>query len=191
MNAEFWEQRYQDKSTGWDIGYVSTPIKNYIDQLTDKELDILVPGAGNGYEVAYLYAKGFQQTKVVEIASTPLSNLKKSYPEIPEHHLFQQDFFEHEGKYDLIIEQTFFCALNPDLRDQYVEKMHGLMKPGGKLVGLLFDFPLDEKGPPFGGCLEEYQTRFSKYFEIKVLESCHNSIKPRLGRELFFIFEKK
>lgn len=191
MNAEFWEQRYQDKSTGWDIGYVSTPIKNYIDQLTDKNLEILVPGAGNGYEVAYLYAKGFQQTKVVEIASTPLNNLKSNCPDIPEHHLFQQDFFEHKGKYDLIVEQTFFCALNPDLRDQYVEKMHSLLKPGGKLVGLLFDFPLDEKGPPFGGCMDEYQKRFSKYFEIIVLEPCHNSIKPRLGRELFFIFEKK
>lgn len=191
MNAEFWEQRYQDKSTGWDIGYVSTPIKNYIDQLTDKELEILVPGAGNGYEVAYLYDKGFQQTKVVEIASTPLSNLKSNCPDIPDNHLFQQDFFNHEGKYDLIIEQTFFCALNPDLRDMYVAKMHRLLKPGGKLVGLLFDFPLDEKGPPFGGCIEEYQARFSKYFEIIVLEPCHNSIKPRLGRELFFIFEKK
>ena len=191
MNADFWEERYQSKATGWDIGYVSTPIKEFIDQLTDKNLDILVPGAGNGYEVAYLYEKGFRRSKVVEIASTPLSNLKKTCPEIPDENLFQQDFFEHEGQYDLIIEQTFFCALNPELRSSYVEKMADLLKTGGTLAGLLFDFPLDETGPPFGGSIEEYKNLFSKHFKIKILEHSYNSIKPRMGKELFFIFEKK
>lgn len=191
MDATFWEQRYKDKNTGWDIGHVSTPIKNYIDQLLNKRLDILVPGAGNGYEVAYLYQQGFLNTKVVEIAKTPLVNLAKEYPEIPSNHLFQIDFFKHEGHYDLIIEQTFFCALDPSLRENYVKKMHELLKPKGVLVGLLFDFPLDENGPPFGGNETLYKKYFSKYFNIKILEPCYNSIKPRLGKELFFIFEKK
>ncbi len=190
MDAHFWEQRYQNKSTGWDIGQVSTPIKTFIDQLTNKNLDILVPGAGNGYEVAYLYKKDFRRTRVVEIARTPLNNLKLQCPEIPEEHLFEQDFFEHKGSYDLVIEQTFFCALNPELRTKYVKKMHNLLKSKGKLVGLLFDFPLDS-GPPFGGSMNEYIGLFSKYFEIRVLERCFNSIKPRSGKELFFIFEKK
>ena len=191
MDAAFWERRYQNNTTGWDIGYVSTPIKEYIDQLTDKQLDILVPGAGNGHEVAYLYKNGFRRSKVVEIASTPLSNLKSTCPEIPEAHLFQQDFFNHTGNYDLILEQTFFCALSPELRSNYVQKMYELLKPQAKLVGLLFDFPLDENGPPFGGSTEEYFNLFSKYFKIVVLERCYNSIGPRSGKELFVIFEKK
>ena len=33
---EYWSQRYKDAQTGWDIGSPSTPIKEYIDQLTDK-----------------------------------------------------------------------------------------------------------------------------------------------------------
>lgn len=191
MDANFWEQRYQNKSTGWDIGFVSTPIKTYIDQLDDKQLQILVPGAGNGYEVAYLYDQGFTNTHVVEIAETPLENIKKQCPSIPEKHLFQRDFFEHTGTYDLIIEQTFFCALDPKLRKDYVKNMFDLLKPKGKLAGLFFDFPLDEKGPPFGGNLEMYTSYFSEYFNVKLMTRCYNSIEPRMGKELFFIFEKK
>ena len=98
---------------------------------------------------------------------------------------------QYEKKYDLIIEQTFFCALNPSLRDKYVEKMHELLNPKGKLIGLLFQFPLTEEGPPFGGSENEYIKLFSNNFKIRTLETAYNSIKPREGRELFFIFEKK
>ena len=43
----YWEERYQKQDTGWDIGTISTPLKEYIDQLTDKKCRILLPGAGN------------------------------------------------------------------------------------------------------------------------------------------------
>ena len=60
-----------------------------------------------------------------------------------------------------------------------------------QLVGLFFDFPLTESGPPFGGSHQEYMNTFEKWFDIRVLERCYNSIKPRSGNELFLIFEKK
>ena len=49
----YWEERYQKGETGWDAGKITTPIKEYIDQLTNKNLKILIPGAGNGYEFDY------------------------------------------------------------------------------------------------------------------------------------------
>lgn len=190
FNAQFWEEKYQNDTIGWNIGYPSTPIQSYIDQLEDKHIKILIPGAGNAYEAEYLYNNGFTNVWVIDLAKSPLENLKKRTPNFPSKHLIQGNFFEHKSQYDLIIEQTFYCALNPTLRDDYVEKMSELLKPKGKLIGLLFDFELTEQGPPFGGNIEEYQKRFSKYFKIKVLEKAHNSIKPRNGRELFVIFEK-
>ncbi|MCK5638563.1 MAG: SAM-dependent methyltransferase, partial [Flavobacteriaceae bacterium] len=87
--------------------------------------------------------------------------------------------------------QTFFCSLSPELRSNYVEKMASLLNDNGKLIGLLFDFPLTEEGPPYGGSLSEYMNSFSKEFNTITLERCYNSIKPRDGRELFIIFEKK
>jgi hypothetical protein len=69
--------------------------------------------------------------------------------------------------------------------------MHSLLSEKGKLFGLLFDFPLTEEGPPFGGSKEEYLNLFSENFTIKTLETAHNSIQPRKARELFFIFLPK
>ena len=65
LNKEFWEHRYEQGDIGWDIGYISTPLKEYIDQLKDKELKILVPGAGNAYELIYLVENGFSNVFVI------------------------------------------------------------------------------------------------------------------------------
>ncbi len=192
LNKEFWTERYKNNETGWDIGHVSTPIKEYIDQLNDKSIKILIPGAGNSYEAEYLFNNGFKNIYVLDISELPLKNLKTRIPEIPEEQLVNENFFNHTGQYDLIIEQTFFCAIDPSLRQKYAEKMQELLKPNGKIVGLYFCFsdkPMNE-GPPFNGTLEEYQNYFNK-FKIKTFEDCHNSITPRAGNELFAILQKK
>jgi len=191
FNKSYWEHKYEEKQTGWNIGYISTPIKTYIDQLKNKDISILIPGAGNSFEAEYLYHKGFKNITVLDIAKQPLLNLKERVTDFPENHLIQVDFFEHKGSYDLILEQTFFCALDPSLRNEYAKKMNDLLNDNGKLVGLLFDFDLEVSGPPFGGSVSEYEKTFQKHFKIKTLNRSINSIKPRQGRELFIIFEKK
>lgn len=191
LDKNYWEERYESHKTGWNIGYISPPIKNYIDQLKDKTQKILIPGAGNSYEAEYLWNLGFKNVFIIDIAKQPLDNLKKRVPSFPDNQLIHNNFFELNDSYDLIIEQTFFCALDPTLRSKYVEHMSQILKLEGKLAGLLFDFELTESGPPFGGSLTEYEDRFSKQFKIKTLERSYNSIKERQGKELFFIFEKK
>ncbi|QYJ67394.1 methyltransferase [Flavobacterium litorale] len=191
FDKNYWENRYQNDSSPWDIGTITTPLKEYIDQITDKSLRILVPGAGNGHEFEYLVTQGFTNSHVLDIAPTPLENIRERLPELDSSRLIYDDFFKHDATYDLIIEQTFFCALDPSLREKYIKKMHSLLAPKGKLAGLLFQFPLTEQGPPFGGDSEEYKKSFGDLFTIHTLETAHNSIKPREGKELFFIFEKK
>ncbi|WP_439151709.1 methyltransferase domain-containing protein [Winogradskyella sp.] len=191
LGRAYWEERYVNNETGWNIGYISTPLKTYFDQLEDKSLKILIPGAGNSYEAEYLWNLGFKNTYVVDIATQPLNHLKQRVVDFPENQLFHSDFFELNDSFDLIIEQTFFCALNPELRTSYSKQMNKLLKQNGKLVGLFFDFELTSSGPPFGGSLNEYKSLFNKNFDIKILEQSINSIKERQGKELFFIFEKK
>lgn len=190
LDQNYWANRYQQGNIGWDLGKISPPLKSYIDQLKDLSLKILVPGAGNSYEAEYLYSKGFKNVHVVDIAEEPLQNLKHRAPSFPEENLICQDFFELKEQYDLILEQTFFCALPLEKRRDYVIKSSQLLKPGGKLAGVLFgiDFPME--GPPFGGSKEEFVPLFEPYFNIEVLENCYNSIPPRQGSELFFIFKK-
>ena len=185
LSADYWNERYLTNQTGWDIGHISTPLKAYFDQLHNKNIRILIPGGGNSYEAAYLLDNGFTDITVVDISSVVTDQLKKKY-NCPHIHIFSADFFALEGQYDLIIEQTFFCALDPSLREKYVETVKKLLTDNGKLVGLLFNREF-ENNPPFGGDAEGYRQLFSLSFRIQILETCYNSIPARKDTELFLI----
>ncbi len=192
FEKDFWDRYYRENDLPWDMGRVSPPLKSYIDQLTDKTLKILIPGAGNGYEAEYLWHQGFRNIHILDISPLPLKNLRERIPGIPDGQLICQDFFQHTGTYDLILEQTFFCALNPGWRKKYVEKMYQLLKPGARLAGLLFTFPLDieQEKPPYGGSIEEYRQLFMSRFPRARVEPCHNSHPARQDSEAFFILRK-
>jgi SAM-dependent methyltransferase len=191
LDASYWNNRYRNTETGWDTGGITTPLKEYFDQLQDKNIRILIPGAGNAYEAEYLHAKGFKNVFVCDVAKLPLQNFLKRCPSFDSNHLLHTDFFKLEGPFDLIIEQTFFCALHPMLRPEYFLKMKDLLSPGGRLVGLLFNDKLNIDKPPFGGRMDEYPAYFEDHFDVKKYEMCYNSIKPRAGREIFINLEKR
>ena len=127
---------------------------------------------------------------VIDLAPLALERFSERVPDFPKGHLILGNFFEHEENYDLILEQTFFCALNPDLRPDYATKMHGLLNTGGKLVGLMFCIPLHADHPPFGGNAAEYRGYFEKDFEIISMDPCTNSIESRKGNELWIELRK-
>ncbi len=191
LGKTYWDNQYKANTTGWDLGEVSTPLKAYIDQLTNKNLRILIPGCGNTYEADYLLQQGFCNITVIDIAPILVGRLKEKYQGNQNITIILGDFFEHIGEYDLILEQTFFCALNPPLRNNYVVKMHELLALNGKLVGLLFDREFEQQGPPFGGCKCQYEPMFEKYFNFKIFELCNNSFSKREGTELFINLQKK
>jgi len=190
LNEQYWNSQYLSNATGWDMKQVSPPLKAYIDQLTSKDLHILIPGCGNSYEAAYLLEQGFTNITVIDIAPALVESLQKKFGNNPNIRILLGNFFEHEGAYDLVLEQTFFCALNPTFRPAYAEKMHKLLKPNGKLAGVLFNREFVE-GPPFGGSEAEYREIFVKGFHIKVLAPCYNSFIKREGTEVFMIFIRK
>jgi methyl halide transferase len=189
LGEQYWTNRYNENQAGWDIGYASTPLVEYIDQLKDKNIKILIPGAGNAYEAMYLYEKGFTNITVCDLSAEPLKKFE-NHPVIKS---IQGDFFdiEENNQYDLILEQTFFCAIDPILRPAYVRKMAGLLSANGKLVGLLFATQFTKQGPPFGGDIYEYQILFGEFMKILVMDFAHNSILPRKGSELFIKLQKK
>ena len=191
LTSTYWNNRYAEGSTGWDLKEVSPPIKAYLDQLENKELKILIPGGGYSYEAQYCWEQGFKNVYVVDFSALALENLKHRVPDFPSSQLIQEDFFKYDEQFDVIIEQTFFCALQPSLRPSYVSHMHILLKPKGKLVGLLFNFPLTEKGPPYGGSALAYRSLFSTYFDIQKIETSYNSVAARSDKEFFISMIKK
>lgn len=189
LDENFWQKRYENNQAGWDLGSASPPLVNYFNQLENKDLKILIPGCGNAHEAEYLFNNGFQNVFVIDLAAAPLQNLQKRVPEFPENQLIQGDYFKLENTFDLIIEQTLFCAINPELRSEYVKKTSSLLNEKGKFVGLLFDRTF-EGGPPFGGSKAEYLDYFKPNFKSIYMESCYNSIAPRQESEVFFVARK-
>lgn len=194
FKAAYWTDRYIDRHAPWDLNHISRPLKEYIDQQKDKDIKILVPGAGPGHEVSYLHHLGFSEVYYMDFSEKAAEEFSINQSDFPEDRILSEDFFNHHGQYDLILEQTFFCAFEPSeaARRRYVNKMSELLKPAGKLAGVWWSFPLnpEQQDPPYGGSREEYERLFSEKFEIQKMEECYNSEPERMGKEYFCVFQK-
>lgn len=194
MEKEFWEQRWIDQQTGWDIGYASPAIVDYFNNIENNDIKILIPGCGNAYEAEAIYQMGFHNVWIIDIAEQAIESFKKRCPEFPADQIIHGDFFTSSDldqlqPFDRIVEQTFFCAIHPSKRDEYCERMQTLLGANAVLIGLMFDFPL-ETGPPFGGSKKEYIDRFSACFDDVQIAPCIHSIPPRAGREFWIEIAK-
>ena len=191
LDSNSWNQRYISNNTGWDVGKITQPLKEYFDQLNSKNIKILIPGCGNSFEAEYLINLGFKNVTIVDFSEKALKNFKLRVPEFPDSQMICDNFFNIDGNFDLIIEQTFFCAIAIDKRNEYAKKVHSLLNTNGKLVGLMFNAPMYSDHPPFGGSVKEYKTYFSTLFNYKYFEPAYNSISSRNGKELFVNLIKK
>ncbi|HEX8428271.1 methyltransferase domain-containing protein [Hymenobacter sp.] len=195
LDEAYWRGRYAANQTGWDAGAITPPLREYFDQLgSADQRRILIPGAGRAYEAEYLHEKGFTEVFVADIAPEALQALQQRVPGFPATHLLHENFFalQPSPPFDLLVEQTFFCALDPALRPAYAEQCARLLRSGGTLVGLLFETDFgDSPEPPFGGTREEYRTYFEPFFDFVCFETAHNSLRPRQGRELFICLKRK
>jgi thiopurine S-methyltransferase len=184
LDEQYWTDRYHQHETGWDVGYPTPPLVQIIDRLENPDTRILIPGAGNAWEAEYAWEAGFDHVYVLDISLAALQNFQRRMPDFPSEQLIHADFFQFQGQFDVILEQTFFCAIHPQLRAQYARHMHALLAPGGVLTGVLFNDPLNADKPPFGGNTLEYLGYFNGLFSELSITACKNSIPPRAGREV-------
>jgi SAM-dependent methyltransferase len=191
FTPDYWNNRYLEKASPWDLGKPSAPLMDFMSRWTDKSARILLPGGGGGHEAAALYQMGYTNIHLLDWSPEVCALFLRNYPFFPPTQVHCEDFFQHQHQYDLVLEQTFFCALPITLRDRYVQHMASILKPGGTLAGVMFNFPIVEAGPPWGGDADEYRRRFESYFDILEMKECKTSEPSRLGRELFVQFRRK
>ena len=98
------------------------------------------------------------------------------------------DFFEMDPQpLDLVLEHTFFCALDPSMRTTYAEKIAQWTKPGGFLVGNFFVLSQElvktlpglsltqrGEGPPFASTVKEIEGLLLPNFEEVALRPANN-----------------
>jgi hypothetical protein len=191
FSPSYWEDRYNQDDSPWDLREASPPLVHFLNSWQDHHASVLIPGGGRGYELDWMMQQGFSKVKLIDWSQSALDMLKQRHPHLSNEQLICQDFFQHRQKYSLILEQTFFCALPPEMRPQYAAHMSELLSPNGVLAGVWFDFPLTEKGPPFGGSAAEYRQLLDPYFIIESISPCVQSHPSRSGKELFIIARRK
>ncbi len=191
--CEDWQRHYEENDLGWDLGQVAPP---FVKLWQEEKLPlgkVLVPGCGRGHEVVFLAENGFDVT-AIDFSSGAVTYLKNALKKRNlEGRILHQDFFSldesHEGVYDLVLEQTFFCAISPKQRRDYVLNVSRILKPGGILVGLFYHTD-EQGGPPYNTTREDIEMHFSKNFEIQELDKTSLSAEQRKDKEWLGILKK-
>ncbi|AFY70984.1 thiopurine S-methyltransferase [Thalassoporum mexicanum PCC 7367] len=195
LDWQSWENRYQVGTTGWDMGQPAPPLVSLLEH--DSSLEpgrAVVLGCGNGHDALLFAQHGFTVTGL-DFAPSAIDFAQQQAKQLGlEADFLQRDIFNLEpelmGQFDYVIEHTFFCAIAPSQRSDYVKAVRSLLKPQGKLIGLfwLHDRP---GGPPYGGSIAELSQLMASSFEQLSFTPAANSIPKRAGDEYIGIFQAK
>lgn len=194
VGPEFWAGRYQAGETRWDHGEASPGLVDFLKTQSYRPGMVLVPGCGRGHDARALAKAGFDVVGLDVVPQAVEEARKLAQADGLVSIRFEQgNFFDLppslRGPYDWFFEHTFFCAIDPVLRDRYVETAAGLIKPGGHLLGVFYHIQ-PETGPPFGTTREELLERFTSMFSLQY-ECVPRSYESRKGKELLMLWRKR
>ena len=193
--AQFWEDIYLADDAGWDLGCVTPIFKFIAESISPGKLCIL--GCGRGYDAIMFAQKGFDVT-AVDFAPSAIQAVHELADEAAVFvKTVETDIFslrtDFANTFEYIIEQTCFCAINPNRRKDYEKLVRQILEPAGKLIGLWF--PLDKSvtddGPPWGTTIDEVKALFINGWKVEQEEFPDLSIEPRKNREKLIIFQKQ
>lgn len=195
-NPKFWQERYLQNNTKWDIGYPTPILIDYLDN-NNSIGKICVLGCGNGHD-AIEFSKYGNNVHAVDFAKEPLENLKQeAFSRKLDIKLICKDIFSLNVKYpecfDMVYEYTCFCAIDPKRRVEYFNVVHSILKQGGLLFGIFIplDKELSDDGPPFGVNIDTILQITENKFNVIENSFSALSIEPRLNREKVVILKKK
>jgi SAM-dependent methyltransferase len=191
--SNYWEQRYQDKDTRWDLGQAAPP---FVSLLTGLDVPrsgyTAVLGCGSGSDALLFAQSGFEVVgfdfapSAIELANSRAASMNVN-AEFVLGNIFDLPA-KFLGKFDYVIEHTCFCAIPLEKRQDYVKMARSLLKPTGEFIALFWAHSRPD-GPPFGTNDREIKTLFSPVFDVSRLEPVTNSIDSRKGEELLGRFK--
>ena len=193
--ASFWQSIYDSDDAGWDLKGPHPTLEHVLQLGLLRGFDrVLVPGAGRGHD-AFRIAEAGHAVDAVDFAPAPVAHMRDRATQtglsVAVH---QSDIFDLRdwpaGSIDAVFEYTCFCAIDPSLRDSYVELVTHLVRPGGRF--LMLAFPLGERvGPPHGMTIEELKQRFTAGWRWVLDAEPYTTPGPRAGRERVLVLERR
>ena len=195
-----WEMRWQTKQTQWDLGGVTPALKEELDKMQHPGGDALVPGCGAAYDLSAV-ASQYDSVTGIDLAASAVDIAKEVNKENDKVSVVLGNFFEHDfgsKQFDFIFDYTFFCAIPPKMREDWGKRMGKLVKPGGKLLTLVFPINENEafnpecQGPPFPVSIAYYEKVLTPHGFTKVsVRQSDASVGPRREKERVVWWEKE
>ncbi|MFD2160315.1 methyltransferase domain-containing protein [Rubritalea tangerina] len=192
-----WHERYQVGDTPWDKGIAAPALVDFISEHADffsSGKKFLVPGCGRGYD-AKVIARAGGQVLAADIVEEALEFGRRDNPDGIDFRCL--DIFKISERWDVsfdgVWEHTCFCAIEPEVREAYVEVMWRILKPGGTLLGVFFtnpDMPEGE-GPPYKTGVDVIERYFGELFEIEWIREPSSYYPGREGREHLVLMRKR
>jgi methyl halide transferase len=197
-NPFFWNSKYKNNDDRWDIGKPTPIFKNWSSTfINPQDIKICIPGCGNGHDAIFLANKGFN-VYAFDFSKEAINNLNSKVENGFSIETFCIDFFnisnDFYSYFDYILEYTFYCAISPQKRSDYISQCHRLLKKNGRIISIMLPIGGNiEKlvGPPFEVTKQELRSNFISKFKVIKIEKSNLSIKPRKDIELYAEYEKK
>ena len=183
-SARYWEERYRSGETGWDLGGPCPVFRELLEgPRAPPRGRVAFPGCGRGHDVRLFREHGHDAVGFDLVLVAP--------PDVPVERL---DVFDlgrvHPAAFDVVVEYTCYCAIDPARRREYAASVRAALKPGGVLIALLFPMGDKPDGPPFGVDESEIEGVLGEGMELEHLEAPSSSVEPRRGRERLAILRK-
>lgn len=189
-----WNQRYQENDTPWERGEPAPPLVEFLEenQIVGRAL---VPGCGLGHDVRRIAAQGGEVvgTDIAELAlqqASAFENPPGSKVSYALGDFLAPDDSLPASHFDWLFEHTCFCAIDPNRRPDYVAAAHRVLKPGGRLLAILFtDFENDDD-PPYSIPSDAVEALFSPRFSIVRSWRPTRVFPDREGEETVFLMRR-
>lgn len=192
-----WNQRYADGDTPWDKGAAAPPLQELL-QLPEAarwfgDRAVIVPGCGSGHDVRLIAAH--LDNPVIGLDIAPLAiERARTHSSAGNIHYLCADWFEyaHEGPPpSAVFEHTCFCAIDPDMRAEYVSTAARILPAGSHLVGVFFLNTGDDEGPPWPSSVTGLRALFEPFFELCLSRVPSDAYPGREGCELSMVWRRK
>ena len=191
-----WDALYQEGDTGWDLGEAAPP---FVDLLAGADAPpagrLIALGSGRGHDALLFAAHGFEVLGV-DFAPTAVAAATEAAAAqgLANHTRFlQADIFalppEYRAAFDVVLEHTCMCALDPRLLDEYAALVTRLLWPGGTYVALFYTHGRPG-GPPFTTDAAAIRRLFAPRLEIVHLAPAPRSAPGFAGKEWLGLMRK-
>lgn len=145
-----WEARFRAERTPWERPTLHPAFSAWRASGALEPCRILLPGAGRSGEPVALARDGFDVTVVDAAPSAVAVQRVRLQSAAVTGHVHEADLLEWvaPAPFNAVYDQTCLCALPPAALPAYVARLHGWLRPGGRLF-ILFMQTGRDGGPPF------------------------------------------